>query len=290
MTIPPIVFTTAEWMLTALIFAIASLYAAVGHGGSSGYQAAMALLGTEPALMKPIALTLNIIVSGIASWRFLRAGYFSWRVFLPFALSSVPMAYLGGQVTLPAQYFKPLLGAVLLFAAYRLVIPLKPRPSAVPDPAILVDEPTSSASDLVPAPNPPHWLAALAIGAALGLLSGLVGVGGGIFLSPLLVFMNWAQLRQISGISAVFILVNSAAGLAAKPASLALLPPALAIYALAAVVGGWLGAGYGKQHLSNIAILRVLAAAILIAGVKLFQEGLIAWSAYVSTMLSTAPN
>ena len=290
MTIPPIVFTTAEWMLTALIFAIASLYAAVGHGGASGYQAAMALLGTEPALMKPIALTLNIIVSGIASWRFLRAGYFSWRVFLPFALSSVPMAYLGGQVTLTAQYFKPLLGAVLLFAAYRLVIPLKPRPSAVPDPAILVNEPTSSASDLVPAPNPPHWLAALAIGAALGLLSGLVGVGGGIFLSPLLVFMNWAQLRQISGISAVFILVNSAAGLAAKPASLALLPPALAIYALAAVVGGWLGAGYGKQHLSNIAILRVLAAAILIAGVKLFQEGLLAWSAYVSTMLSTAPN
>lgn len=290
MTIPQIVFTTAEWMLTALIFAIASLYAAVGHGGSSGYQAAMALLGTEPALMKPIALTLNIIVSGIASWRFLRAGYFSWRVFLPFALSSVPMAYLGGQVTLPAQYFKPLLGAVLLFAAYRLVIPLKPRPSAVPDPATLVVEPTSSASDLMPAPNPPHWLAALAIGAALGLLSGLVGVGGGIFLSPLLVFMNWAQLRQISGISAVFILVNSAAGLAAKPASLALLPPALAIYALAAVVGGWLGAGYGKQHLSNIAILRVLAVAILIAGVKLFQEGLLAWSAYIPTMLSTGTN
>ena len=289
MTIPPIILSSAEWMLTALIFAIAALYAAVGHGGSSGYQAAMALLGTEPALMKPIALTLNIIVSGIASWRFLRAGYFSWRVFLPFALSSVPMAYLGGQITLPAQYFKPLLGAVLLFAAYRLVIPLKPRQPALQDPASLADEPKETALELPAAPKPPQWPTALAIGAALGLLSGLVGVGGGIFLSPLLVLMHWAEVRQVSGISAVFILVNSAAGLAAKPASLALLPPALALYAIAAVVGGWLGAGYGKRRLGTTAIRRVLAAAILIAGVKLFQEGFSAWYASIAAMLSTGP-
>ena len=282
MTIPAIIFTTAEWLLAALIFAIAGLYAAVGHGGSSGYQAAMALLGTETALMKPIALTLNILVSGIASWRFLRAGYFSWRVFLPFALSSVPMAFVGGQITLPAQYFKPLLGAVLLFAAYRLMIPVKARHSEVPDAAS-----TNNIADLPAEPQPPHWLSALAIGAALGLLSGLVGVGGGIFLSPLLVFMNWAELRQISGISAVFILVNSTAGLAAKPASLALLPPALALYALAAVAGGWLGAGYGKQHLTNTAIRRVLAAAVLIAGAKLFQEGLLPWYLQSSALLST---
>ena len=282
MTIPAIFFTTAEWLLAALIFAIAGLYAAVGHGGSSGYQAAMALLGTETALMKPIALTLNILVSGIASWRFLRAGYFSWRVFLPFALSSVPMAFVGGQITLPPQYFKPLLGAVLLFAAYRLMIPVKARHSEVPDAAS-----TNNIADLPAEPQPPHWLSALAIGAALGLLSGLVGVGGGIFLSPLLVFMNWAELRQISGISAVFILVNSTAGLAAKPASLALLPPALALYALAAVAGGWLGAGYGKQHLTNTAIRQVLAAAVLIAGAKLFQEGLLPWYQPSTALLST---
>ena len=159
MTIPAIIFTTAEWLLAALIFAIAGLYAAVGHGGSSGYQAAMALLGTETALMKPIALTLNILVSGIASWRFLRAGYFSWRVFLPFALSSVPMAFVGGQITLPAQYFKPLLGAVLLFAAYRLMIPVKARHSEVPDAAS-----TNNIADLPAEPQPPHWLSALAIG------------------------------------------------------------------------------------------------------------------------------
>ena len=285
MTIPAIIFTTAEWLLAALIFAIAGLYAAVGHGGSSGYQAAMALLGTETALMKPIALTLNILVSGIASWRFLRAGYFSWRVFLPFALSSVPMAFVGGQITLPAQYFKPLLGAVLLFAAYRLMIPVKARHSEVPDAAS-----TNNIADLPAEPQPPHWLSALAIGAALGLLSGLVGVGGGIFLSPLLLFMNWAELRQISGISAVFILVNSTAGLAAKPASLALLPPALALYALAAVAGGWLGAGYGKQRLTNINIRRVLAAAVLIAGAKMVQEGLLPWYLQSSTLLSTLFN
>ena len=282
MTIPAIIFTTAEWLLAALIFAIAGLYAAVGHGGSSGYQAAMALLGTETALMKPIALSLNILVSGIASWRFLRAGYFSWRVFLPFALSSVPMAFVGGRLTLPPQYFKPLLGAVLLFSAYRLVVPVKARNSKVLDNAS-----TNTIAHSPAEPQPPHWLSALAIGAALGLLSGLVGVGGGIFLSPLLVFMNWAELRQISGISAVFILVNSAAGLAAKPASLALLPPALALYALAAIAGGWLGAGYGKQHLTNTAIRRVLAAAVLIAGAKLFQEGLLPWYLQSSALLST---
>lgn len=274
-------------MLAALIFAIAGLYAAVGHGGSSGYQAAMALLGTDPILMKPIALTLNIIVSGIAAWRFLRAGYFSWRVFLPFALSSVPMAYLGGKITLPTHYFKPLLGAVLLFAAYRLVIPLKAQQPAQSAVEPLAHEPPDRVADKISKPNPPQWPTALAIGAALGILSGLVGVGGGIFLSPLLVLMHWAELRQISGISAVFILVNSAAGLAAKPDSLMLLPPALAIYALAAVVGGWLGAGYGKRHLSTTAIRRVLAAAILIAGVKLFQEGFSFWYASISAMLST---
>ena len=276
MPLPVLLFTATEWLLAALIFAIAGLYAAVGHGGSSGYQAAMALLGVDPALMKPIALTLNIVVSFIATVRFLRAGYFSLRVFLPFALSSVPMAFIGGGITLPPQIFKPLIGLVLLFAAFRLVVPVRARPAAAPtDPHALAADPQTITAQLISEPTAPHWLTALAIGAALGLLSGMVGVGGGIFLSPLLVFMNWARLRDISGISALFILVNSAAGLAAKPASLLLLPPALALYALAAVAGGWLGAGYGSLQLGNTGIRRVLAAAILIAGVKLLLEGLL---------------
>ena len=276
MPLSVLLFTATEWLLAALIFAIAGLYAAVGHGGSSGYQAAMALLGVDPALMKPIALTLNIVVSSIATVRFLRAGYFSLRVFLPFALGSVPMAFIGGGLTLPPQIFKPLIGLVLLFAAFRLVVPVRERTAAAPtDPHALAADPQTITAQLISEPTAPHWLTGLAIGAALGLLSGMVGVGGGIFLSPLLVFMNWARLREISGISALFILVNSAAGLAAKPASLLLLPPALALYALAAVAGGWLGAGYGSLQLGNTGIRRVLAAAILIAGVKMLLEGLL---------------
>ena len=327
MPLSVLLFTATEWLLAALIFAIAGLYAAVGHGGSSGYQAAMALLGVDPALMKPIALTLNIVVSFIATVRFLRAGYFSLRVFLPFALSSVPMAFIGGGITLPPQIFKPLIGLVLLFAAFRLVVPVRARPAAAPtDPHALAADPQTSTAQLISEPTAPHWLTALAIGAALGLLSGMVGVGGGIFLSPLLVFMNWARLREISGISALFILVNSAAGLAAqlgllsrmvgvggviflspllifmnwahlweipgisalliflvnsaaglaaKPASQLLFSPALVLYALAAVAGGWLGAGYGSLQLGNTGIRRVLAGAILIAGVKMLLEGLL---------------
>ena len=276
MPLSVLLFTATEWLLAALIFAIAGLYAAVGHGGSSGYQAAMALLGVDPALMKPIALTLNIVVSFIATVRFLRAGYFSLRVFLPFALSSVPMAFVGGGLTLPPQIFKPLIGLVLLFAAFRLVVPVRARTAAAPnDPHALAADPQTSTAQFISDPTAPHWITGLAIGAALGLLSGMVGVGGGIFLSPLLVFMNWGRLREISGISALFILVNSAAGLAAKPTSLLLLPPALALYALAAVAGGWLGAGYGSLQLGNTGIRRVLAAAILIAGVKMLLEGLL---------------
>jgi hypothetical protein len=235
--------------LTLLIFAAAALYASVGHAGASGYLAAMALFGLAPELMRPTALVLNILVAAVATVKFYRAGCFSWPAFWPFALASVPLAFVGGRLSLPGSLYKPLVALILLYAAYRL---LAAKPGSAP-----------------PAAKPiPLW-AGLAAGAGIGLLSGLTGVGGGIFLSPLLLFMNWAEPRPTSGVSAAFILVNSIAGLLGQLPSLSDLPTASPLWALAAVAGGWIGAEYGSRRLGNPLIRRVLAVVLVIAGLKM---------------------
>lgn len=235
--------------LTLLIFVAAALYASVGHAGASGYLAAMALFGLAPEVMRPTALVLNVVVAAVATVKFYRAGYFAWPVFWPFALTSVPLAFVGGLLVLPGPLYKPLVALILLYAAYRLLA-VKPEASA-------------------PATKPiPLW-AGLATGAGIGLLSGLTGVGGGIFLSPLLLFMRWAELRSASGVAAAFILVNSIAGLLGQLASLTALPSASPLWALAAAAGGWIGADYGSRQLSNPWIPRVLAIVLVIAGLKM---------------------
>ncbi|MCS6910569.1 MAG: sulfite exporter TauE/SafE family protein [Anaerolineales bacterium] len=235
--------------LALMIFAAAILYASVGHAGASAYLAAMALFSLPPELMRPTALTLNILVAAIATVKFYRAGHFSWPLFWPFALTSVPLAFLGGMLSLPGSLYKPLVGLVLLYAAYRLLA-------------------TNAGTTPSPTKPIPLW-AALAAGAGIGLLSGLTGVGGGIFLSPLLLFMNWAEPRPTSGIAAAFILANSTAGLLGQLSSLALLPAAIPLWALAAVTGGWIGAEYGSRRLGNPPIRRLLAVVLVIAGLKM---------------------
>lgn len=235
--------------LALLIFGAALLYSTVGHGGASGYLAAMALVGIAPAVMRPTALALNVAVAGIASVKFLRAGCFAWPLFWPFALASVPAAYVGGRLALPTDVYKAAVGLVLLFAAARMF-----RTAGAP-------------SAPSPAP-PPRWLALL-LGALIGLLSGLTGVGGGIFLSPLLLFMGWAETRTASGVAALFIVVNSAAGLAGNPASLRDLAPSLWLWAPAAIAGGVLGAEHGSRRLATPVLRRWLAAVLVVAGAKL---------------------
>jgi uncharacterized protein len=240
--------STTVFALAALILVAALLYASVGHGGGSGYLAAMALFSMAPEAMKPTALTLNILVSTIGTVTFYRAGYFSWQLFWPFALASIPLAFVGGSVALPGAIYQPIVGLVLLFAAYRL---------------------WQSRKEVMPALKKlPYWLA-LTLGAAIGLLSGLVGVGGGIFLSPLLVIAGWANARRASAVVAPFILVNSLSGLLGHVASVAYLPSALPLWAAAAVMGGWLGAGYGSRHLAGPRLRQVLAIVLVIAGLKL---------------------
>lgn len=235
--------------LPALIFLAAVLYASVGHGGASAYLAVMALFGIAPQVMRPTALALNILVSLIALIKFYRAGYFSWQLFLPFALTSIPLAFVGGSIVLPTAIYKPVVGVVLIYAAIRLFFSAN------------VGQQSEVRSMNLPL--------AMGSGGLIGLLSGLTGVGGGIFLSPLLVLMRWGDMRHVAGVAAAFVWVNSIAGLAGHLSIVSELPSFLPLWALAAAGGGWLGAEYGSKRLGNPALRRLLAVVLLIAGLKM---------------------
>ncbi len=234
-------------LLTAGIFVVAVLFSSVGHAGASGYIAVMSLLSLAPAVIRPTALALNILVSAIAAWQFYRAGHFSWARLWPFVVLAVPCAFVGGAIVLPTAGFKILLGAALLYSAVRLLV--------------------QAASDK-PTTEPPR-AAALLAGALIGLLSGLTGTGGGIFLTPLLLFMGWARPKQAAAVSAVFILLNSVAGLAGNVASTQMLPSFIAPLLVAAGVGGALGSYLGSRKFESSGIKRFLAAVLFIAGAKL---------------------
>ncbi len=236
-------------ILSVLIFAAGLLYSSVGHAGASGYLAAMALFGLATDIMKPTALLLNIFVATIATFQFYRAGYFSWNIFWPFALGSIPFAFIGGALSLPGSLYKQVLGLVLLFAAYRL---FQFRHSAITD-----------------AVKPIPVLGAVLFGAGIGLLSGAVGVGGGIFLSPLLLFMGWAGTKETAGVSAAFILVNSVAGISGNLAGVKFLPDVIYPWAFAAVFGGLIGSSLGSRRFVNATLYRLLAVVLVIAGAKL---------------------
>lgn len=260
-------------LLAGLFFLSAALYGSVGHAGASAYLAAMALVGTPAATMKPTALLLNLFVAAVVSAKFARAGHFSWRLFWPFALAAAPAAYLGGLIQLPDLYYKPLVGLALAVAAGRLWL-------------------LPAAGQAEPAPKAPPLPLALIAGAAVGLLAGLTGTGGGIFLSPLLVFCGWATLKQASGTAAVFILINSLAGLIgwlsasvsqfgdANPMAeaprviekLAGLPAAMPLWIIAVLAGGWVGSEFGVRRLATPTLRRLLAAVLLIAVAKLLLK------------------
>ena len=234
-------------LITFAIFLVAVMYSSVGHGGASGYLAVMAFLAVAPEVTRPTALVLNLFVASIGTVQFYRAGYFSWRIFLPFAAASIPMAFVGGMIHLPTSVYKIVLGVVLMLAAIRLAIKLK-NDDEVKDPPIV---------------------ACLLIGAVIGLLSGMVGVGGGIFLTPILLLMRWAETRVAAGVSVLFILVNSAAGLAGSYKQVSVLPSEVWIWIVAAVIGGLIGSTMGSKKFDSMTLRRVLAVVLLFAGVKL---------------------
>ncbi len=236
-------------LLAGLIFAVALLYSSVGHAGASGYLAAMALFGLSQETMKPAALALNILVAAIGTVQFVRAGAFDRSVFWPLAVASIPCAFVGGWITLPGYLYRPIVGIVLLVASLRLIWPTPTR-------------------SIRPMPLP----IALMTGAAIGLLSGLAGVGGGIFLTPILLIAGWAEPRKAAGISAAFILVNSVSGIlgyllgdAPRPDDLG---NRIIVWGVAAVVGGTIGSWLGSRRLGNVAIRRLIAVVVALAAFK----------------------
>jgi len=230
------------------MFLGAALYTSVGHAGASAYIALMALFGLAPAVMRPTALALNILVASFTSFRYLRAGLFRWRTLWPFLIGALPFAVIGGAVQLPGQFYRPLVGVILIIAGIRF---LWPR------------ELTTNRE-----PHDPPIIAGIAFGSLIGLLSGLTGTGGGIFLSPILLFAGWSDTRTASGVAALFILCNSVAGLLGNVAIVKALPADLPIYAVAVLLGAIVGTTFGIRFAVPM-ILKALGAVLIVAGCKL---------------------
>lgn len=236
-----------------LFLLISFLYASVGHAGASGYLAVMALLSFPVESMKPVSLTLNIVVSLIASYKFIRAGYFDKKLFLVFAFTSIPLAFVGGYLQLDPFWFKKLAGLFLIGSAAMLLARQYLKPT---------DQKKSISLVL-----------ALGIGALIGFLSGLLGVGGGIFLSPILILMGLTTLRTASGIAALFILCNSLLGLAGHYTSLPDLPKEILYFIPVVIIGGYAGAHLGSGKFNTKLITTFLFVVLLSAGVKFLVVG-----------------
>ena len=234
----------------ALLMAIAAaLYSSVGHGGASAYLAIMALFSVAAETMRPTALALNLVVATFAAARFALNGQTNWRLLAAFAATAVPAAFLGGSINLPPEVYRPLVGIVLLLAAVRLFW----------QPELLAAGPVT----------PPSLAVSLPAGAALGLLAGLTGTGGGIFLSPLIILFGWENARKTSGIAAAFIVLNSAAGLLGNLSSVQRLPSELPILAGSVFAGALLGSWLGVSRLPRHRLLQALALVLVIAALKL---------------------
>lgn len=240
-----------EATIALLLAVVAFLYASVGHGGASGYIAVMTLLGFAPEVVRPTALTLNLFVSAMAFAQFARAGHFRWSLFWPFAAASMPMAWLGARIHVEVMVYKRILAVCLVLAVARLLGLFGGGDERKAPPAVPV---------------------ALIIGALLGLVSGLIGIGGGILLSPLLLVFGWSTAKESAGISAAFIFVNSAAGLLSLAFSkgLAFFGTDHLLWITAAVIGGALGAYIGARRFSQLRLRQVLGVVLLLASFKLF--------------------
>jgi uncharacterized membrane protein YfcA len=231
-----------------LLFLVAFLYASVGHGGASGYLALMALFSFTPEVMKPTALLLNLFVSLISFYQFYRGKHFQWKTFFPLAMASVPFAFLGGMISIDASLYKRLLGFLLLLPIFRLLF-FKNVP----------------ANEL----RKPNLLLSLQIGSTIGFLSGLIGIGGGIILSPVLLLLKWTDQKQTAAISALFIFVNSLSGLSGQLVKGISFSSDMAAYVVIAFAGGLLGSFLGARRFNQDVIKYMLSVVLIVAAYKL---------------------
>ena len=241
--------TSNELIIASLLFLGAILYTSVGHAGSSIYIAIMSLFGLAGAVIKPTALVLNIFVSSFTSWRFIKAKLFDLKLFIPLAIGAIPMSFVGGSIELSNEVYKPIVGVLLIISGFSFLVEFK-----------------SKSLNVI---NPPNNLVALGVGALIGLLAGLTGTGGGIFLSPIALLFSWTSIKQISGTSALFILVNSVFGLLGHTTSVGNLPSALPVFVVAVMSGALIGTRLGIKKFSNLGVKRALGIVLIIAGLKL---------------------
>lgn len=239
------------WLFIPLLFIVAFLYASVGHGGASGYLALMALFSFSPSIMRSSSLILNIIVSFISFYQYYKGGYFKWKLFWPFIITSIPAAFVGAIITLDEFAYKKILAVLLILPILRLL-------------GIIGKE-----SDTIKELNL-FW--ALIIGAIIGLLSGMMGIGGGILLSPIILLLHWGNMKQTATISALFICLNSISGLVGLISKGITIDHNIFIWVIIAVTGGIAGAYFGRKQFSNNVLKSILAFVLLIASIKLLTE------------------
>lgn len=235
--------------LLMLLPIVAFLYASVGHGGASGYLALMALFSIAPETMKPTALLLNLFVAGIAFYHYYKAGYFKMKLFLAFAITSIPAAFIGGLVELEADIYKKILAVLLIFAILKMLPIFNREPEETKDVKLFTG---------------------LIVGAVIGFFSGLIGIGGGIILTPLILLLHWGNMKEAAAVSALFIWVNSASGLTGQLISGTELSSQSFMMVLVAIIGGFLGSYYGSKKFNNQLLRYLLALVLSIASFKLF--------------------
>ena len=240
-------FEAQTLLIAGCLFLGASLYTSVGHAGASTYIAVMTLFDLPPTVIKPTALTLNIFVSSYTSIRYIKSKLFNKSLFLYLSLGSVPAAFFDGRINLPSDVYRPVIGLLLLLSGVRFLVQ-----------ALQSDKPHRDVNKAL----------AIFIGTCVGLLSGITGTGGGIFLSPLIIWLGWVSVKAASGTVAAFIFVNSVAGLLGNFQSTSSLPSELPVFVVAVLLGALIGTRFGITRLSSIGVKRALGCVLLIAGVK----------------------
>ena len=238
-------------LIAIAVLVMATLYSTVGHGGGSGYLAVLTLAAIAPEQMRPTALLLNILVASVATWKFGVTSMFRKQLFIPLVLSSIPAAFIGGGIELPNDMYKPIVGVVLFLAAIRLFIPLSGcEQTKEPDKSVVI-----------------------IAGVCIGFFSGVIGIGGGIFLSPLILLLGWTTAKQTAALSAPFILINSIAGLGGIASVQGGLPVDFSFVAplgIAVLIGGFIGASIGSKKLGHQGLRAILGAVLFVASLKMF--------------------
>ena len=237
------------WPFLAILPIVAFLYASVGHGGASGYLALMAIFSFTPETLKPTALLLNLFVAAIAFYHYYKQGHFNKKLFLSFAIASIPMAFLGGMINVDASLYKKILGVLLIFAILKMLNIIGKESQYINEIKI--------------------WQGLL-VGGIIGFFSGLIGIGGGIILSPVILLLHWGKMKEAAAVSALFIWVNSAAGLFGQLSSGVTLTSQSFVLVGIALVGGFFGSYLGSHKFNNNHLRHLLAFVLIIASVKLF--------------------